>query len=98
MATEPSGLEARMLSTPNNNQSGLTTPSNVSVTNEKETDKEIFPEDDDVDSHEGGKGEESHDLARVESAQYPTAWKLVGILVAICLSILLVALDMVSLR
>ena len=71
-------------------EGGSATPSDVSVMEEKE---------------HGGRGLETingvHEpldgeaLERVESSPYPTSFKLVGILVAVCLSIFLVALDMV---
>jgi len=54
--------------------------------------KEKAMHDSDDDNHE----QLQQELERVESAVYPTAWKLYSILLAVILSIFLVALDMVS--
>jgi hypothetical protein len=66
------------------------TPSDVSFVDEK--DKSAQESDDDNNNDQ----QPQHELERVESSMYPTSFKLVSILVAIMLSMLLVALDMVS--
>jgi hypothetical protein len=70
---------------------GSVTPSDVSIMDEKDgldgqfEKVDVEPDDD----------EQRGELERVESSLYPTAWKLVSILIAVSLSIFLVALDMV---
>jgi hypothetical protein len=94
MAAQREDLGAKSLGVPNDHSRYATpTPSNLSVTDEKEKEKDVFPEEEDEFENEGRNGEKDLDaLARVESSQYPTALKLLGIMVAICLSIFLVAL------
>lgn len=70
---------------------GSVTPSDVSVMDEKER----------MDEKEGRASEDNdatpnEDLEQVMSSAYPTSFKLFSILLAVVLSIFLVALDMVS--
>jgi hypothetical protein len=78
------------LSAPNKEFSSVT-PSDMSFIDEK--DKATQDSDDDNNNDEQQPQQE---LERVESSMYPTSFKLVSILVAVMLSMLLVALDMVS--
>jgi hypothetical protein len=95
MTVEPPGLDAKALAVPDDRSA---TPSSYSIADDKEKGIESFPDDGEDDGHERGIGDKALDtLERVESAQYPTSFKLLGIVVAICLSIFLVALDMVGL-
>lgn len=96
MPVEPSGLDAKALAVPDDRSA---TPSNYSVADDKEKGIEPFPEEGEDDDHGHGNGNGTNSLAaleRVESSQYPTSFKLLSIVVAICLAIFLVALDMVS--
>jgi hypothetical protein len=69
----------------------------LSVADDKEKEIDVFPDGGEDDGHEHGNGDKTQEtLERVESSQYPTSFKLLGIVVAICLAIFLVALDMVS--
>jgi hypothetical protein len=84
MATDPS------LEVPGKEFKSVT-PSDVSFTDEKEKPSRESEEDDNA-NHE----QLQQELERVESSMYPTSLKLVSIMLAVVLSIFLVALDMVS--
>jgi hypothetical protein len=81
MASEPN------LSIPNKELNSVT-PSDMSFTDEKE--KGNLESDDETPE------QLQQELERVESSLYPTSFKLFSILLAVVLSIFLVALDMVS--
>jgi len=75
-------------------------PSNVSFMDEKEKtasepDTEAF-ENDPKNDLEQSKKEADLDLQRTMSGDYPKAFRLISILIAVMLAIFLVALDMVS--
>jgi hypothetical protein len=87
-------LDAKALAVPDDRSA---TPSSYSIADDKEKAIEPFPDEgeDDDQGHENGDNSLGA-LERVESSQYPKSFKLLGIVVAICLAIFLVALDMVS--
>ena len=68
-----------------------TTPSALSIMEEK---GELSFEREDSDEAAGAK--QGEELQRAISSEYPTAFRLITILVAVILSIFLVALDMVG--
>jgi hypothetical protein len=69
---------------------GSVTPSDVSIMDEKEK-----MDDKERNGSEDGDATPKPDLEQVESSAYPTSFKLFSILLAVVLSIFLVALDMV---
>jgi hypothetical protein len=83
----PQDPEAKLAVPGSNTGLGSVTPSDLSFTDEKER-GHVHSDDEDETAHE--------ELQRVESSQYPTSFKLIGILLGVILSIFLVALDMVS--
>jgi hypothetical protein len=84
MATDPT------LAVPNKEFNSVT-PSDVSFMDEKEK-----PGRDSEDDNSNNHDKLQQELERVESSMYPTSFKLFSILLAVVLSIFLVALDMVS--
>lgn len=84
MASETQKADATLAPPQENKEYGSVTPSDVSMMDEKRH----STSDDERD-------ENLTPLEPVESSMYPSSWKLMSILLAIILSIFLVALDMV---
>jgi hypothetical protein len=91
MAAEPN------LAAPEKEFNNSVTPSDMSFVDEKEKATQDSDDDNNVNNNVDNHDElPKQDLERVESSMYPTSFKLASILIAIMLSMLLVALDMVS--